>query len=64
MRLPLLLLLLIPQSLARQKQRDFRTLDDSLLASIAAADPQPWKDVESGHLGRLLVPRVAGTENK
>ena len=68
MRLSFLLLLLVPPSLARiwsaHPSRDFRTLDDAVLPLVARADPPPWRGVAEGHLGRMLVPRAAGSEGK
>jgi hypothetical protein len=44
--------------------RDINPLSSSSLHGIAKADPQPWTSVDSGHLGRLLIPRPAGSKNK
>ncbi|KAJ9103686.1 hypothetical protein QFC20_004689 [Naganishia adeliensis] len=57
--LPLLFLLLAVLTSARQ----WRSIDDALLPLVAQMQPEPWTDVTSGHLGRMLIPRVAGTEN-
>lgn len=59
--LPFLPLLLLA---AFTSARQWRSLDDSQLPLIAQMAPSPWQDVTSGHLGRMLIPRVAGTENK
>lgn len=58
--LPLLFLLLAVLTSARQ----WRSIDDALLPLVAQMQPEPWTDVASGHLERMLIPRVAGTENK
>ncbi|KAI5450801.1 hypothetical protein NCC49_002807 [Naganishia albida] len=58
--LPFLPLLLLA---ALTSARQWRSLDDSQLPLIAQMAPSPWQDVTSGHLGRMLIPRVAGTEN-
>jgi hypothetical protein len=58
--LPLLLLLLA----AITSARPWRSIDDALLPLVAQMQPEPWTDVTTGHLGRMLIPRIAGTENK
>jgi len=42
----------------RHKDRDFQVLSDDTLRQIVSLDPPEWTDVTSGHLGKLLIPRV------
>jgi hypothetical protein len=42
----------------QRERRDFRALSDDQVNAIAALDPPEWDSVDSGHLAKLLVPRV------
>ena len=61
--LTLLLLLLLPNSLADSnissfRTRDFQTLDDVALKYLVDLNPPEWASVTGGHLGEILIPRA------
>lgn len=38
--------------------RQLYTLSEDHVQALVSAEPAPWEDVTSGHLGKLLIPRV------
>ncbi|ORX33665.1 hypothetical protein BD324DRAFT_643833 [Kockovaella imperatae] len=55
----LITLLSLHSSQAEVQSRDFYTLSSSEVRTLAESDPPQWQDVNEGHLGKLLVPRLA-----
>ncbi|WVQ83615.1 hypothetical protein IAT38_005756 [Cryptococcus sp. DSM 104549] len=69
--LTLTLLTLLPPTLADPflasdpyAKRTLRPLPASDLEALVKLDPPEWGAVDEGHMGRLLIPRASGSENK
>ena len=58
---------LVASCLAKNKEvnteRYIDGLEDADLRTILDLKPKPWRSVEEGHLGRLLIPRPCQLRN-
>ncbi|CAD6584787.1 MAG: hypothetical protein TREMPRED_003957 [Tremellales sp. Tagirdzhanova-0007] len=45
------------------RTRDFQALSEDDVRTLVELEPPQWTSVSEGHLGKILIPRVSGSEN-